>query len=63
MAALRDSQWSLRWIDVRTAEQGEITSPGPPNVYVRYPAWSSRNDVVVFERGELHGNIWIVPVS
>ncbi len=63
VAALRDSQWSLRWIDVRTAEQGEITSPGPPNVYVRYPAWSSRNDVVVFERGELHGNIWMVPVS
>ena len=36
---------------------------GPPNVYVRYPAWSSRSDVVVFERGELHGNIWMVPLS
>ena len=35
----------------------------PPNVYVRYPAWSSRSDVVVFERGELHGNIWMVPLS
>ena len=28
VAALRDGQWSLRWIDVHTAEQGEITAPG-----------------------------------
>ena len=62
VAALRDGQWSLRWIDVRTAEQGEITAPAPPNVYLRYPAWSPRGDVVVFERGELHGNIWMVPL-
>ena len=63
VAAMRDGQWSLRWIDVHTAEQGEITAAGPPNVYVRYPAWSSQNDVVVFERGELHGNIWMVPIG
>jgi Tol biopolymer transport system component/DNA-binding winged helix-turn-helix (wHTH) protein len=61
-AALRDGVWSLRWIDAQSGEQGEITPPGPPNVYVRYPAWSPRNDVVVFERGELHGNIWMVPL-
>ena len=53
----------LSGLTVNTAEQGEITAPGPPNVYVRYPAWSSQNDVVVFERGELHGNIWMVPLS
>jgi hypothetical protein len=31
-------------------------------VYVRYPEWSARNDIVVFERGELHGNIWTLPL-
>ena len=62
VAVLRGGQWSLRWIDVRTTGQGEITAPAPPNVYLRYPAWSPRNDVVVFERGELHGNIWMVPL-
>jgi hypothetical protein len=28
------------------------------NVYVRYPDWSPRGDLVVFERGEMRGNIW-----
>ena len=61
-AALRGGVWSLRWIDAQSGEQGEITPPSPTNVYLRYPAWSPRNDVVVFERGELHGNIWMVPL-
>jgi Tol biopolymer transport system component/DNA-binding winged helix-turn-helix (wHTH) protein len=61
-AALRDGLWSLRWIDAQSGAQGEIAPPSPPNVYVRYPGWSPRNDVVVFERGELHGNIWMVPL-
>jgi hypothetical protein len=29
---------------------------------VRYPDWSARGDVVVFERGELRGNIWTLPL-
>ena len=35
---------------------------GPPHVYVRYPEWSRRNDVVVYERGDLRGNIWTLPL-
>ena len=27
-------------------------------IYMRYPEWSPRGDLVVFERGELRGNIW-----
>lgn len=62
VAALRDGAWSLRWVEVASGRQGVITPPGPPRVYVRYPEWSRRNDVVVFERGELRGNIWTLAI-
>jgi Tol biopolymer transport system component/DNA-binding winged helix-turn-helix (wHTH) protein len=57
-AVLREGRWDLRWIDADTGRQGSIAPPHPPNVYVRYPDWSPRGDLVVFERGELRGNIW-----
>jgi hypothetical protein len=30
---------------------------------VRYPDWSPANDALVFERGELRGNIWVMPLA
>lgn len=62
VAALRDGRWSLQWIEPGSGRRGVILPPGPPNVYVRYPEWSPRNDVIVFERGELGGNIWILAI-
>jgi Tol biopolymer transport system component/DNA-binding winged helix-turn-helix (wHTH) protein len=62
MAALRDGLWSLRWIDVNSGHEEIITPALPPHVYVRYPEWSPRGDVVLFERGELRGNIWTLQV-
>jgi Tol biopolymer transport system component len=61
-AVLRGGTWSLRWIDAASGEQGELLRAAPPNVYVRYPDWSRRGDLVVFERGELSGNIWTVRI-
>jgi Tol biopolymer transport system component len=58
MATLRDGVWSLRWIDIVTGREEIITPSLPPHMYVRYPEWSPRGDVVLFERGELRGNIW-----
>jgi Tol biopolymer transport system component len=57
-AVLRDGLWSLRWIDAATGQHGTITPPQLPRVYVRYPDWSRRGDLVVFERAEMAGNIW-----
>lgn len=57
-AVLRDGAWSLRGIAVADGRQRTITPPGPPHLYVRYPEWSPRGDIIVFERGELRGNIW-----
>jgi YD repeat-containing protein len=62
VAALRGGRWSLRWVHADEGTQGEMMPPSPPNVYVRYPDWSARGDVVVFERGELRGNIWTLPL-
>jgi Tol biopolymer transport system component/DNA-binding winged helix-turn-helix (wHTH) protein len=58
-AVLRGGQWSLRALD-RNGREQIITPPGPPRVFVRYPDWSTRGDVVVFERSEMTGNIWLL---
>lgn len=60
VAALRDRLWNLRWIDVETGRQGDMTAPVPPRQFVRYPSWSPRGDRVVYERGEMRGNIWML---
>lgn len=62
-AALRDGAWRLQWIDVGTGATGTIMPAQPARVYVRYPEWSPRGDVVVFERGELRGNLWLLPLK
>jgi Tol biopolymer transport system component len=62
-ASLRDGLWRLEAIDVETGRQTTVTPPAPPHVYVRYPEWSPRGDLVVFERGELRGNIWTLAIK
>ncbi len=59
-AFFRDGRWDLRWVDAANGATGVITPPSAPNIYVRYPEWSPRGDVVVFERGELRGNVWML---
>ena len=57
---VRDGAWNLQWADVATGQRGHLSTPSPPSVYVRYPEWAARGDVVVYERGELRGNIWLL---
>lgn len=59
-ALFRNGRWDLRWIDATSGETGVMTAPSAANVYVRYPEWSPRGDTVVYERGELRGNVWMV---
>jgi Tol biopolymer transport system component/DNA-binding winged helix-turn-helix (wHTH) protein len=61
-ATLRGGSWSLQWIDVESGRQEPITPAESPRVYVRYPHWSPRGDAVLFERGEVRGNIWMLPL-
>jgi Tol biopolymer transport system component/DNA-binding winged helix-turn-helix (wHTH) protein len=59
-AVFRSGRWDLRWIDAASGATGAISASSAPNAYVRYPEWSPRGDVVVYERGELRGNIWML---
>jgi Tol biopolymer transport system component len=59
-AAFRNGRWDVRWIDAATGASGIITRSAAPHIYVRYPAWSPTNDLVVYERGELRGNVWML---
>jgi TolB protein len=62
-AALRQGVWSLRAIDVETGLHMTISPPLGPGVFVRYPEWSPLGKAVVYERGETHGNIWMLTVN
>jgi Tol biopolymer transport system component/DNA-binding winged helix-turn-helix (wHTH) protein len=59
-AVLRDGRWGLRAFDANDGREQIIAPPGPPRVFVRYPDWSARGDLVVFERSEMTGNIWLL---
>jgi Tol biopolymer transport system component len=59
-AVFRRGRWDLRSIDAETGATAVMTAPAAPHVYVRYPDWSPRGDAVVYERGELHGNVWML---
>ena len=59
-AVLRDGQWSLRVLEVSSGRDQIVTAPGPPRVFVRYPDWSARGDLIVFERSEMTGNVWLL---
>jgi Tol biopolymer transport system component len=57
-AVLREGVWSLRAIDVASGTETGLTPAERPRTYLRYPDWSRRGDLVVFERAEMAGNIW-----
>ncbi len=63
VAALRSGSWSLRWIEVATGRVGRLTPDAPSHAYLRYPEWSPRGSAIVYERGELAGNIWLVKTN
>ncbi len=59
-ASLRSGQWDLRWVRHSTGEEQRLTAFDQPNGYVRYPAWSPAGNLVVFERAETTGDLWLV---
>jgi Tol biopolymer transport system component/DNA-binding winged helix-turn-helix (wHTH) protein len=63
VAAQREGTWSLRWVDARSGTEVPFGPAFPPRVYVRYPEWSPAGDRVLFERGEIRGNIWTLAID
>ncbi len=62
VAALRDGLWSLQSIDASSGRPATILPASPPRIYVRYPEWSPLGNAIVFERGEMRGNIWTLRI-
>ena len=61
-AANRGGVWNVWWASTRTGETRQVTRETTPGGYVRYPIWSPRGDQIVYERGEVAGNVWISDV-
>jgi TolB protein len=55
-----DGLWRLGAISRTTGQLVPLSAPVPASSFVRYPAWSGRNDRVVYEHAQVTGNIWMV---
>jgi len=62
-AGFFDGAWNLWWLDRLTGERRRLTNFTSMQSYVRYPAWSPKDDQIVFEYGALQGNIYLVDIA
>jgi len=60
---LRSGGWALYTVNRETKEIGRVTLDLPFNDYVRYPEWSPRGDLIVYERGETAGSLYEIEFS
>ena len=62
-AGLRDGLWNLYTVPAAGGKERRITNYTSPSQFVRYPAWSPAGGQIVYEVGEVRGNIWqlVVP--
>jgi Tol biopolymer transport system component len=61
-AARRGSVWNIAWVSRTSRVTRLVTSFTRPNQYVRYPVWAPGRDRIVFERGDVTGQIWTVEI-
>jgi len=59
LAQFRNGSWSVEWIDRRTRERRELIRFDSLAAFVRYPAWSPRNNEIAYELTETRGNIFV----
>jgi Tol biopolymer transport system component/DNA-binding winged helix-turn-helix (wHTH) protein len=62
-AGLRDGAWNVYWISSKTREQKRLTNYTSAASFVRYPAWSPKNDQIVYEYAEVSGNVYVVDLG
>jgi Tol biopolymer transport system component/DNA-binding winged helix-turn-helix (wHTH) protein len=54
-----DGLWRIGAISRTTGRLEPLSDPVPASSFVRYPAWSARNDRIVYEHAQVTGNIWM----
>lgn len=62
-AGFFDGAWNIWWLDRITGERRKLTNFTSMDSYVRYPAWSPKEDQIVFEYGAIRGNIYLVDIA
>lgn len=60
VVGLRGGLWGLYTISASTGKQKTLIEPGLARGFIRYPSWSPRGDMIVFERAESRGNIFLL---
>ena len=61
-AGLRGGVWNIYWVSRSSGHVEQLTRFHSQSAFVRYPAWSPKNDQVAFEYNELAANIYIANV-
>jgi Tol biopolymer transport system component len=59
-AGERGEVWNIYWVPRDGGDEQRVTNNTRVGVFMRYPAWSPRGDQIVYEHGEVRGNIWLV---
>lgn len=57
-AGMRQGAWNIFAMNVETGEERQLTNYKSLRAFVRYPAWSPKNDWIVYELSEMKGNIF-----
>jgi Tol biopolymer transport system component len=58
-AGQRAGVWNVWWVSRETGQETQVTRYTGVNTFVRYPTSSPSGDRIVFELGEVRGNIWL----
>jgi Tol biopolymer transport system component len=61
-AGQRAGVWNVWSVSRETGRETQVTRYTGVDTFVRYPSSSPRGDRIVFELGEVRGNIWLTAV-
>lgn len=59
-AGQRNGVWNIYWVPRGGGPEQRVTGNTGVRVFVRYPTWSPRGDSIVYEYGDVRGNVWLL---
>jgi Tol biopolymer transport system component/DNA-binding winged helix-turn-helix (wHTH) protein len=61
-AGQRDGVWNVYWVARAGGPEQRVTNLTGVRTFVRYPTWSPRGDQIVYEYGDIRGNVWLLNI-
>ena len=62
-AGRRGGFWNVFWVSSSSGEVVQLTQKQDLDGYLRYPAWSPKDGLIVFEEARTAGDLWQVELS